>query len=957
MEWEIEVRCNAGARDVHGEGVLHEIRDLDMESIKAVESARLFYLDTDAPQADVERIARELLTDPVVEQFRVSNGSVGKADPRPVVVVRRKPGVMDPVAISALQAIGDMGLAARRCATARKYYFTGKPTKRELETVARAVLANRCIEDIEFADEVAGVFRDAPPYKFRLVTVPLMKADDKRLAEISREGGLFLNVREMHAIQEHFRKQGRDPTDCELETLAQTWSEHCVHKTLKGLIKFTQDSKSETIDNLLASTIARATKELARPWCVSVFEDNSGVIEFDGDQCVCFKVETHNHPSALEPYGGAATGIGGVIRDPLGTGLGAKPILNTDIFCFAPPDFPAHRLPPSVLHPRRVMRGVVAGVRDYGNRMGIPTANGALYFDERYLGNPLVYCGNLGLIPRDKCFKHQKAGHKIMLVGGRTGRDGIHGATFSSGELTHTTGQEFAHAVQIGNAIVEKKMVDTLLAARDRGLYSAITDCGAGGLSSAVGEMGEKLGAEVHLERVPLKYEGLSYTEIWISEAQERMVLAVEPRRVEELLALFASEDVEATVIGEFTNTKRLRLRYEGNLVSDLDMEFLHNGVPRYERAAEWTAPKQAEPRIRTKTDYTDDLLDVLGAWNVCSKEWVVRQYDHEVQGQTVIKPFVGATEDGPGDACVITPVLGSMKGLAVGCGMNPKYGDIDPYWMAAAGIDEAVRNVVAVGARPDRIAILDNFCWGNCEKPDRLGALVLASKACYDVAVAYGTPFISGKDSLNNEFAFEGKTIAIPPTLLISAIGIVDDIRRCVTMDCKTAGNPVYLVGLTKDELGGSHWLALRGAVGNAVPRVDLALAPRIFKAVAKAIWSGCVRACHDLSEGGLAVAAAEMAFAGGLGLELSLADVPRDAGLDDPGRILFSESQTRFLVEVPRDRADDFEKVLKDLPCARIGEVTAKARLIIRAAKGKTVIQAKCDALRDAWKKPLAW
>ena len=953
MYWEIEVRCKPPARDVHGAEVLHQIRDLGITSVESVESARLFYIDTAAPRPDAERIAAELLADPVVERYDVSDGHSPPRDSRPVVVVRRKPGVMDPVANSTQQAVADMGIAAARCATARKYYFTGNPTPEELQTIARAVLANGCIEDVEFAGSTVAVFRDAPPFAFRIITVPLREADDESLARISKEGGLFLNVREMRTIQDHFRTLGRNPTDVELETLAQTWSEHCVHKTFRGVIRM----GTETIDNLLKSTIARATKELARPWCVSVFEDNSGVIEFDGDQCVCFKVETHNHPSALEPYGGAATGIGGVIRDPMGTGLGAKPILNTDVFCFAPPDFPADRLPDGVLHPRRVMRGVVAGVRDYGNRMGIPTANGALYFDERYLGNPLVYCGNLGILPRDKCFKHQKAGHLVVVVGGRTGRDGIHGATFSSGELTHTTGDEFTHAVQIGNAIVEKKMVDTLLQARDRGLYSAITDCGAGGLSSAVGEMGAELGAEVNLERIPLKYDGLSYTEIWISEAQERMVLAVEPEKLDELLALFASEDVEATVIGAFTGTGRLRLRYEGNLVGDLDMNFLHNGVPRYERNAEWTPPVHRSPIVRRKADYTKDLLAILGSWNVCSKEWVIRQYDHEVQGQTVIKPLVGVNEDAPGDACVITPILGRTKGVAVACGMNPKYGDIDPYWMAAAGIDEAVRNVVAVGARPDRIAILDNFCWGNCEKPDRLGSLVLAAKACYDVAVAFGTPFISGKDSLNNEYATPAGTISIPPTLLISAIGIVDDVGQCVTMDLKEAGNPVYLVGLTKNELGGSHWFALKKAVGMGVPKVDLALAPRIFAAVHRAITAGCVRACHDLSEGGLAVAAAEMAFGGGLGLDLSLAAVPREDSLDDPGRILFSESNTRFLIEVPRGRAAEFETIMAGLPAAAVGQVNDSAQLTVRDAEGKTVVNAKCEALRKAWKKPLAW
>jgi phosphoribosylformylglycinamidine synthase len=953
MIWEIEVRCRPGTRDGHGEDVLRQVRDLGLRSVKAVESSRLFYLETGADEAAVERIARELLADPVVEQYQIADGRPRAADPRPVIVVRRKPGVMDPVAISTVQAIADMGLAAQRCRTARKYCFSGRPTRADLERIAWAVLANDCVEDVVLEDRLEGVFRDAPPYRFQVITVPLGEADDGRLLEISRAGGLFLNLAEMKAIQEHFRSLRRDPTDAELETLAQTWSEHCVHKTLRGLIRF----GDQTIDNLLGSTIFRATKDLARPWCVSVFADGSGVIEFDDAWCVCFKVETHNHPSALEPYGGAATGIGGVIRDPLGTGLGAKPILNTDVFCFAPPDFPRRRLPPAVLHPRRIMKGVVAGVRDYGNRMGIPTSNGAIYFDERYLGNPLVYCGNVGLIPRDKCFKDPRAGNRIVLVGGRTGRDGIHGATFSSGELTHTTGQQFSHAVQIGNPIVEKKMVDVLLQARDRGLYTAIQDCGAGGLSSAVGELGERLGAEVHLERVPLKYDGLSYTEIWISEAQERMVLAVRRDKVDDLLALFRAEDVEATVIGEFTDTGRLRLRYDGNLVGDLDMEFLHHGIPRLQRQAVWKPVRRREPKAPLRRSYNRDLLAVLSSWNVCSKEWVIRQYDHEVQGQTVIKPLVGVRAEGPGDACVITPVLGSFKGVAVGCGMNPKYGDLDPYWMAAAGIDEAVRNVVAVGARPDRIALLDNFCWGNCDKPDRLGSLVLAARACYDVAVAYGTPFISGKDSLNNEFAYGKRTIAIPPTLLISAIALVDDVRRAATMDLKAAGDPVYLVGATKDELGGSHWYALQGALGRNVPRVDTALGPRIFMAVHAAIAGGLVRACHDLSEGGLAVAAAEMAFASDLGLDLALGPVPRPPDLDHDGRILFSESTTRFLVEVDRRAAPKFERVMADVPCARVGRVTKGGRLVVTGLRGRPVINAATADLCCAWKAPLAW
>jgi phosphoribosylformylglycinamidine synthase len=451
----------------------------------------------------------------------------------------------------------------------------------------------------------------------------------------------------------------------------------------------------------------------------------------------------------------------------MGTGMGAKPIANTDIFCFARPDMKSSEIPKGVLHPRRIMKGVVAGVRDYGNRMGIPTVNGAIFFDDRYLANPLVFCGNIGTIPRQKCFKNPQTGNLVIVVGGKTGRDGIHGATFSSGEMTHEHEDIFSHAVQIGNPIVEKKMLDTILQARDAELYEAITDCGAGGLSSAVGEMGQELGAEVDLEKVPLKYQGLNYTEIWISEAQERMVIAVKPENCETILDLFAAEDVQATVIGKFTDDRKLTLRYNGIQVGQLDMEFLHEGYSRYSRQAVWQSKELPEPNIALKDNYNDDLLAVLGSYNVASKEWVIRQYDHEVQGASVIKPLTGADNDGPSDAAVVRPKLTSEKGLAISCGMNPCYGDIDPYWMAFAAIDEAVRNIVCVGGRPDRIALLDNFCWGNCTKPETLGTLVRAAQACFDGAMGFEAPFISGKDSLNNEFRCEdGSRISVPSTL-----------------------------------------------------------------------------------------------------------------------------------------------------------------------------------------------
>jgi phosphoribosylformylglycinamidine synthase len=604
------------------------------------------------------------------------------------------------------------------------------------------------------------------------------------------------------------------------------------------------------------------------------------------------------------------------------------------------------------------MKGVVAGVRDYGNRMGIPTVNGAIYFDERYLGNPLVYCGNIGIMDKTKCFKNPQSGNLIITVGGRVGRDGIHGATFSSGEITHEYETIFSHAVQIGNPIVEKKMLDVLVQANEAGLYEAITDCGAGGLSSAVGEMGKNLGAEVDLEKAPLKYAGLNYTEIWISEAQERMVIAVKPENLEAITKIFDSENVESTVIGRFTNDKKLKLRYNGKQVAEMDMEFLHDGVPKYSRKAVWKSPRLTEPNIPEKDNYNDELLKILGCYNVASKEWVIRQYDHEVQGGSVVKPLTGVDNDGPSDGAVIKPKFDSDKGLAISCGMNPMYGDIDPYWMAMSGIDEAIRNLVCVGGRVDRIALLDNFCWGNCTKPETFGTLARAAQACYDGAIAFGTPFISGKDSLNNEFSCEdGTQMSIPSTLLISAISLVDDVNKCVTMDAKKVANLLFIVGETKNELGGSHYYKIHGQLGANVPKVDLKTAPRIAQRICEAIAKGLIASCHDCSEGGLATALAEMAFAGGLGIEADLRGLPRSADCSKIDTQLFSESNSRYIVEVEPENYDAFVKLMLNLPFGQIGKVTTEKKLVVKTDPGRKVIELGLDALKDAWQKPLDW
>jgi phosphoribosylformylglycinamidine synthase len=501
-------------------------------------------------------------------------------------------------------------------------------------------------------------------------------------------------------------------------------------------------------------------------------------------------------------------------------------------------------------------------------------------------------------------------------------------------------------------------MLDVLLQANKAGLYEAITDCGAGGLSSAVGEMGEKLGAEVELEKVPLKYAGLNYTEIWISEAQERMVISVKPENLDAIMEIFDCENVEATVIGKFTDTKKLMLRYNGQLVGELDMGFLHNGVPKYSRKASWHRPPAGVPQIRSKDNYNDQLIQILSAYNVASKEWVIRQYDHEVQGNSVIKPLVGIGNDGPGDAAVIKPKFDSDKGLAISCGMNPLYGDIDPYWMAVSGIDEAIRNIICVGARVDRIALLDNFCWGNCTKSQTLGSLVRAAQGCFDGAMAFETPFISGKDSLNNEFECDdGSRIAIPSTLLISAISLVDDINNCVTMDVKAPGNLLFVAGQTRNELGGSHYYKVLSQTGSAVPKVDLTLAVKIARRIAGAIEKGLVASCHDCSEGGLAVALAEMAFAGGFGIEADLRGLAKSNDCTQLDAQLFSESNSRYIVEVEPDNFDGFAKMMLNLPFGQIGKVKKEKTLTIKDANGKTVIDTGIDVLKQAWQKPFDW
>ena len=1009
----IEVRPRRGHHDPRGQSVARAIESLGLSRApRKVEHAAVYLIQGELAAGELDRVANELLADCVTQSAEIHSSTrpsrPSVAPGSAVVEVHPLAGVTDPAAESVQAAILALTGRTVEVRTGDRYDLHGVD-KVVAKTVGERLLANAVIHAIHTEPYFPSSFPKGAPYTLAIRDVPVTKLSDAELEKLSREGHLFLSLDEMRAIQAEYRRLGREPREIELETLAQTWSEHCVHKTLKSTVRYRElanDPAFEgqwslaasaagrpnhevsadgtvTVKNLLKSTVAAGTFELIAglpgekgvDWCLSVFVDNSGVVAFDDEHAVCFKCETHNRPSAIEPYGGAATGIGGCIRDIIGTGLGAKPIAATDVFCVAYPD--VAEVPQGCLDPKRILTQVVGGVRDYGNRMGIPTLNGAVYFDDSYVGNPLVYCGCIGLMPRSCVKGATRKGDAIVAVGGRTGRDGIHGATFSSAELTDKHADEFSHAVQIGNAITEKKTLDAILAMRDRAggpLYSGLTDCGAGGFSSAVGEMAGEIGATVHLDRAPTKYDGLSPTEVWISEAQERLVLAVPRANIAELASICADHGVEWCELGEFGLDSAdaghgqghdIALLWHGTEVGRLSCEFLHGAIPMPVREAVWDAswaaqqraPKRAPRFGRDLAQTGADALKVLEALlahpNIASKASIIRQYDHEVQGSSVLKPLVGvpvgSSLGGPGDAAVIRPKKGSDRALAIGNGLATGLG-ADPYAMAIAAIDECVRNLVCVGADPTRIAILDNFCWPSCKDPRNTGALVRACAGCYDAAKAYRAPFISGKDSLNNQFVTEdGRTIQIPPTLLISGFAPIAHDTLAVSMDAKRAGSRLVAVGRTTSRLGGSHFAMLAGLAGARLPMPSLVDGPRHAAAVARAIAAGVVRSAHDCSEGGLLVAAAEMAFSGGLGLALDPSAIPVEGEVPLLAR-LFAEDSARYLLEVDQKDLAALSAALGDVPHAVIGAFDATGELSCSGAA------AKVAALGELWSGGLA-
>ncbi len=1001
MAHRIEVALKPHLKDPQGDKTTKRCKEDLKQPVEAIRTIKVYLLDCDNLSKDIlEQAAFGPFSDPVTQIASIDRPLIKDLpfEPDWIVEVGFRPGVTDnegKIATEALSLMLRGGLGPEeKVYTAIQYCMKGALDHDQVQRIAKDLLANDLIQrtTIIKASDLEKIWQglDNPLYSIpkvldksevKVEKIDLNPLSDQELLELSRQRVLALNLKEMLTIRDHINRPdviaerekvglGAYLTDVELEALAQTWSEHCKHKIFNADITYVdEDGKEVLIRSLFDTYIRKGTEEIRQrlgenDWCMSVFKDNAGVIRFNDRYSVSFKVETHNSPSALDPYGGALTGIVGVNRDPFGTGLGSKLIFNTDVFCFGPPDYKGE-LPQGLLHPKRIFEGVREGVEHGGNQSGIPTVNGSILFDERYLGKPLVFCGTGGIMPNEVCDqpgyeKKAQPGDAIVMCGGRIGKDGIHGATFSSEELHEGSP---ATAVQIGDPITQKKMTDFLLRARDLCLYNSITDNGAGGLSSSVGEMAEEAGGfELHLDRAPLKYHGLQPWEILLSEAQERMTVAVPQEKLDEFLGLAEKMDVEATVLGKFTDSGKFHCLYDGKTVAYLDLDFVHNGVPTLELKAVWSRPRHEEPEFPEPEDLGAELKSLLSRYNICSKEYVVRQYDHEVQGGSVVKPLTGALEDGPSDAAVIRPDLSSYEGLVVAHGICPRYSDIDTYHMVACVVDEAVRNAIAVGGSLELMAGLDNFCWCDpvqSEKtPDghyKLAQLVRANQALYDICTFYGVPCISGKDSMKNDATIGGVKISIPPTLLFSVISRMDDVRKAVTMDAKRAGDLVYVLGTTYPELGASEYLLSKGSVGNSIPQVRMNEARERYLALSRAIYQGLVASCHDCSDGGLAVSLAETAFSGNLGMVVDLGAVPQD-GVDRLDYLLFSESQSRFVVTVSPGNRGAFEKALSGTAFACVGEVTEEPFLRLES-QGKVVLNEPLEQLKKAWIQPLAW
>jgi len=909
-------------------------------SVDAITEYQIAHVRGDLSHDQLDTVATTLLTDPVAGWWKPA-AELTHNGTSVVIETGLRPGVTDREGAELARASAQIGQPVDAATIGRRWVVEASTalTEDQATELAHRVLHNEVIERWSLgANSLSAGFVEGQPVTPPTKTIAVIDASDDDLMAITNGRRLGMNLIEMQQVRSHFADLGRDPTDAEIETIAQTWSEHCAHKTFRASIDIQNDDGEivEQVNGLLNQFLRQATNTIDAPWVHSAFVDNAGLVRFDDEYDIALKAETHNHPSALEPFGGANTGVGGVVRDIIG--VSAKPIAVTDILCFGPPDLDPAELPDGVLHPRRIRDGVIAGVGDYGNKIGVPNVGGAIVYDPAYTTTPLVFAGCVGVLPVGSHPTEPQPGDSIVVLGGAVGRDGVGGATFSSQTMQAETADVAGSSVQIGDPIVEKGLIDVVMAARDAGLYTAITDCGAGGLSSSIGEMASELGADVDLDSVPRKYQGLAGWETWLSEAQERMVLAAaDPAPILDLATRWG---VDSSVVGTFTGDGRLVVRQGGEPIVNLDCTFLHDGCPRHHLVAHAPAVDRGE-REAASFDAKATTLALLAHPTIASKEATIRTYDHEVMGATLVRPFGGPHGDGAGDGAASIPVgTSGDRAMAIGIGVNAVIGHHDAYAMAWHVADEAVRNAVIAGADPDELSLLDNFAFGNPNDPETLGQLVEACRACHDAALNYGAPFVSGKDSLYNVFVHpDGTPDPVAPTLVITAVGIAKQIDNIPLTGAVSAGNQVFMVGELEGALGGSHLDLVLGADnGGSVPAPDPSAIER-HRQVAAAISAGFVVSAHDPSEGGIAVAASEWAFAGRRGLNLDIAATES---------VLFGEGPGRYLIEVTPENASRFTALV---PSAQfIGSVTNDAR--VQLGTGADALTLTLDEIETAWK-----
>ncbi len=994
MKNQIQLVLKDNIFDVQGEKI--EGSALSFLNIKTgkIKTGKIFNITYDLSKEDIQKFANLGLKDEIIHDVYI-NSFYKNSFYKSFILVSKLPGVTDDEGVSAQKTLNDildlsLDTNTQHIFTDDIYLIEKQLPNDTLRTLAEKLLGNKLIHHFEYG-KFTGKIEYIPEVRIEQnnesETIDLNVTDDE-LLKISKDRLLSLNLEEMKAIQSYFsdekvkeiRKANglpENPTDCELEVLAQTWSEHCKHKEFAAMIHYKnlETGEEEIIDSLFKTYIRKSTeiirerlKKAGNNWLLKIFTDNAGVVKINDESVFVWKVETHNSPSAIDPYGGAITGILGNNRDPLGTGIGGgKLLFNTNVLCFGPPDYNKELLP-GQLHPKRIFEGVRHGIEDGGNKSGIPTVNGSIIFDDRYSGKPLVYCGTGGVMPYkfagvNSWEKPIDDGDLIIMAGGRVGKDGIHGATFSSAEIDEHSPQS---AVQIGSPITQKLLSDFMQEAVKQGLIKCSTDNGAGGLSSSVGELAQiSGGAEILLGKVPLKYANLKPWEIFVSESQERMTFVVEEDKKEALFELAKEREVELSDIGKFTSTGFIDVRYDNEKVILLEMDFLHNGVPRKYMKAEWKKPELSEPELPSNLDYNEILLKLMGSYNICSRENVIRQYDHEVKGKTIIKPLMGENGKSPQDAAVMRLNFDSFEGIAISNGICPKFGDIDAYEMSAGAFDEAIRQIISVGGKFPDIndktnrfwTVNDNFCVpdsafdeeNNPNGKQKLAKLVQMNKALFDMSVFYNIPMTSGKDSMKNDFKAGKVKISVPPTILYSMVAKLSDVRKTITSNFKAKVDLIYILGKTYNELGASEFYKLFDKLGANVPKVRKENAKRLYEKLIKANEQNLIESCHDLSDGGMVVAVCESAIGTEFGVELDVSEY-KDLSLN---AILFSETHSRFVVSIKPEKKGKFEKLLKE-DCMLIGKVTSDKKMKINF-KEECVFDVEIEKLQRAWEKGL--